>query len=130
MKKTIRNMALAVFSITAALSVFSVRAAEENLQADSQQAIANFLNADPSMKTLMDSSAGYAVFPNVGKGGLIVGGARGSGIVYQKGVAIGQATMTQASIGAQAGGQSFAQIIFFQTPEALTTFKSGHFALG
>jgi lipid-binding SYLF domain-containing protein len=130
MNKKIRNMALAIFSVTAALSVCSVRA-EENLQAESQQTIANFLNADPSMKTLMDAAAGYAVFPDVGKGGFIVGGARGKGMVYQKGgVAIGQATMTQASIGAQAGGQSFAQIIFFETPAALNAFKSSQFEMG
>jgi lipid-binding SYLF domain-containing protein len=58
-----------------------------------------------------------------------VGGARGKGIVFEKGNPIGRATMTQASIGAQAGGQTFEQVIFFETPGALSDFKSGKFEM-
>ena len=71
-----------------------------NLQ--SEQAIDAFKKADPSMAAFFTNSAGYAVFPDVGKGGFIVGGARGKGMVFEKHNPIGQATMTQASIGAQA----------------------------
>jgi lipid-binding SYLF domain-containing protein len=81
------------------------------------------------LKPFFDSSAGYAVFPSVGKGGFVVGGARGKGVLYEKGKAIGHATLTQASIGAQAGGQSFAEVIFFETPHALEDFKSGKFEM-
>jgi len=81
------------------------------------------------MATFFANSAGYAVFPDVGKGGFIVGGARGKGIVYEKGNPIGRATMTQASIGAQAGGESFAEVIFFETPSALSDFKNGKFEM-
>ena len=81
------------------------------------------------MQNLIDNSAGYAVFPNVGKGGFIVGGAHGKGCVFEKGKVTGHATMTQASIGAQAGGQSFAEIIVFQSPTALNNFKSGNFEM-
>jgi lipid-binding SYLF domain-containing protein len=69
------------------------------------------------------------VFPNVAKGGLIVGGAHGKGVVYEKGKVIGQASLTQASIGAQAGGQSFSEVIFFETPQALEDFKDGKFEM-
>jgi len=58
-----------------------------------------------------------------------VGGAGGKGVVYQKGNPVGRATMTQASIGAQAGGQTFSQVIFFETPAALSDFKSGKFEM-
>jgi lipid-binding SYLF domain-containing protein len=50
-------------------------------------------------------------------------------MVYSMGKAIGQASMTQASIGAQAGGQTFAEVIFFETPAALEDFKSGKFEI-
>jgi lipid-binding SYLF domain-containing protein len=129
MKKTIRIMAPAVCAIVV-LSAFAAQA-DEDLKAESKQAIANFKNADSTLATYFASSAGYAVFPSVGKGGFVVGGARGKGIVYDKdGNVIGQSTMTQGSIGAQAGGQTFAQLILFQTPAALNDFKSGKFALG
>ncbi|HXT11301.1 MAG TPA: lipid-binding SYLF domain-containing protein [Candidatus Angelobacter sp.] len=129
MKNTTRNLALAAVSLAAALFAITAQAADEDLQSAAEQAKSNFINADPSMKSLMDQAAAYAVFPNVSKGGLVVGGARGKGILFQHGQPIGQTTMTQASIGAQAGGQSFAEIIFFQNPEPVDHFKSGGFQM-
>jgi lipid-binding SYLF domain-containing protein len=127
MRKKIRTVALTV-SVAAMLSA-SASWADEDLRAQSKQAIDDFKRADPSMSTLFASSPGFAVFPDVGKGGFIVGGARGKGMVYERGNPVGRATMTQASIGAQAGGQSFAQVIFFETPAALSDFKSGKFEM-
>ena len=118
----------AAFLMTAALSILTAVAAED-LKGETQDAIAKFKQSDSSLKTFFDNSAGYAVFPNVGKGGFIVGGAHGKGLVFEKGVVVGQATMTQASVGAQAGGQSFAQVIFFETPAALQNFKGGNFEM-
>ncbi len=128
MKKKIRNMTLALFALIAALSASTALAAED-LYYDSQQAIANFLKADPSMQQFFATSAGYAVFPSVGKGGFVVGGAHGKGLVYEKTNVTGMATMTQASIGAQVGGQTFGEIIFFETPAALNDFKSNKFEM-
>jgi lipid-binding SYLF domain-containing protein len=116
----------ALLAISVALTL---TARADNLQVEAQQAIAKFLNQDPSLKSFFDKSVGYVVFPSVGKGGFIVGGARGQGVVYSKGQVIGTATMTQASVGAQAGGQTFAEIIFFETPEALENFKAGKFEM-
>jgi len=127
MREMIRNVALAV-AVTAVLSTFNVQA-DEDLRVQSKQAVDDFKKADPSMATFFANSAGFAVFPDVGKGGFIVGGARGKGIVFEKGNPIGRATMTQASIGAQAGGQTFEQVIFFETPGALSDFKSGKFEM-
>jgi lipid-binding SYLF domain-containing protein len=127
MKEKIRNVALAV-SVVAVLSTFNVQAAED-LRAQSKEAIDGFKRADSSIETLFANSAGYAVFPDVGKGGFIVGGARGKGMVYEKGNPIGRATMTQASIGAQAGGQTFAEVIFFESSGALNDFKAGKFEM-
>jgi lipid-binding SYLF domain-containing protein len=69
----------------------------------------------------------YAVFPTVGAGGLIVGGARGRGQVYVNDKVVGSALMTQVSIGFQAGGKAFSQIIFFQDKRYLDEFESGKF---
>lgn len=129
MKHTLRNLALLAVSAAAAFSAATVQAADEDLHSQSQQAITSFQATDSTLKSFMDNAAGYAVFPDVGKGGFIVGGARGKGLLFEKGVASGQATMTQASIGAQAGGQSFAEIICFQTPQAVSDFKGGKFEM-
>jgi lipid-binding SYLF domain-containing protein len=76
------------------------------------------------------SSYGYAVFPTVGKGGFIVGGAHGKGRVYRHGRLVGNTTVTQVSVGFQAGGQAYSEIIFFETKLDLARFESGKFALG
>jgi len=128
MKHKLCNFALIAVS-AAALSGITVQAADADLNGQAQQAIASFQATDSSMKSFMENAAGYAVFPDVGKGGFIVGGARGKGLLYEKGAVTGQTTMTQASIGAQAGGQSFAEISFFQTPQAVSDFKTGKFEM-
>ena len=129
MKKKFRNVALAVsFAVFPALTVY---AADEDLKAESQQAMSDFMKTDSTLKNSVSSSAGYAIFPNVGKGGLVVGGAHGKGLVFEKSnpSPVGQATLTQASIGAQVGGQTFAQLILFETPAALNDFKSSKFEM-
>lgn len=72
-------------------------------------------------------SYGYAVFPTVGEGGLGVGGAFGKGQVYVHGRPVGETTMGQVSVGFQAGGKAYSQIIFFQDKRALDEFESGSF---
>jgi lipid-binding SYLF domain-containing protein len=69
----------------------------------------------------------YAVFPTIGEGGLMVGGARGKGHVYVHDRLVGDTTMTQLSVGFQAGGQAYSQIIFFQDKATLDEFASGKF---
>ncbi len=73
---------------------------------------------------------GYAVFPTVGKGGLVVGGAYGTGHVYAQGRYTGDASLTQLSVGFQAGGQAYSQIVFFENKAAYDEFTSGSFEFG
>jgi len=70
---------------------------------------------------------GYAVFPTIGKGGLLVGAAHGSGRVYAQGKYVGNTSMTQLSVGFQLGGQAYSQIIFFEDKRALDEFTNGNF---
>jgi hypothetical protein len=77
-----------------------------------------------------DSSYGYAVFPTIGKGGFVVGGAHGNGRVYRQGSYIGDTSMTQLSIGLQAGGQAYSQIVFFADQRAFDDFTRGDFEFG
>jgi lipid-binding SYLF domain-containing protein len=73
---------------------------------------------------------GYAVFPTIGKGGLGVGAAHGNGRVYEKGKYVGDTSMTQVSVGLQAGGQAYSQMIFFESKGAFDQFTSGNFEFG
>jgi lipid-binding SYLF domain-containing protein len=73
---------------------------------------------------------GYAVFPSIAKGGLGIGAAHGDGRVYEQGKYVGDTSMTQVSIGAQAGGQAYSQMIFFENKAAFDQFTSGNFEFG
>src|ERR1700722_18319210 len=120
MKHLLRTLALVPFLI---VSVGAARAAGY------QDTIAVFKNAGAS-GTFFSRSYAYAVFPTVGSGALGVGGAYGKGRVYVHGVYSGDATMGQVSLGFQAGGKAYSQIIFFEDKRALDEFESGNFEFG
>jgi len=84
----------------------------------------------PVVNPFFSNSYGYAVFPTIGKGGIGVGGAHGSGKVYAGGKVTGDTSMTQLTIGFQLGGQAFSQIIFFKDERAYKEFTSGEFEFG
>jgi len=95
-----------------------------------EDAISVFKNSGES-GNLFAHCAGYAVFPSVAKGGLGVGAAHGKGRVYNReGKHIGDSSLTQVSVGLQAGGQAYSEIIFFQDDVAMKTFERGNFELG
>lgn len=97
---------------------------ERRLVEDAEEARAEFIQVDGLMKNLFDNSYAYVIFPNVGKGGIGIGGAAGNGIVYEKGNVIGKAKLTQVSIGFQFGGQAYREVIFFESASDLERFKA------
>lgn len=88
-----------------------------------------FREAGESAK-FFKSCYGYAVFPTIGKGGIVVGAAHGDGRVYAKGRYVGDTSMTQITVGAQLGGQAYSQIIFFRDKRAFDEFTGGNFEFG
>jgi len=93
-------------------------------------AILALLEKDPGMQDWFDNSAGYAVFPKVGKGGIGIGGAYGKGLVIAGDRVVGTTSLTQVSIGLQLGGQAYSEFIFFYDQTALADFQRGNFELG
>jgi lipid-binding SYLF domain-containing protein len=98
-------------------------------ESDAAAVIAKFKEKDPGLARVFDESAGYVVFPTVAKGGLGIGGARGKGYVYQHGRLIGRSTLTQLTIGLQAGGQAYSEVIFLKDDAALENFERGRLKL-
>lgn len=113
----------------AALAVVPVAARAEATVKEANEAIAALKKADPGLKKFFSKSAGYAVFPNVAKGGLVVGGAGGSGYLYEGGKPVGKTGLSQVTVGAQIGGEAYIEVIFFETKEALAAFKKGEWAM-
>jgi len=96
---------------------------------DYTDTITLFKNAGDSA-AFFKNCYGYAVFPTVGKGGLVVGAAHGNGRVYVHDVHTGDASLNQLSVGLQAGGQAYSQVIFFADKRAFDEFTSGDFEFG
>jgi lipid-binding SYLF domain-containing protein len=125
MSKAVRAFALIAFLVSLAHPLYALEAEQEQ---KARETVAMFKKTDPTLKKFFNESAGYAVFPTVGKGGIIIGGAYGKGVVFAGGSAIGKTSLTQATIGAQLGGQAYSEIIFFEDQNTLDNFKEGNFA--
>lgn len=97
---------------------------------DEYQATVEVFKQAGESRNFFDSAYGYAVFPSIGKGGIIVGGAYGEGRVYAQGSHTGDVKMTQLTLGLQLGGQTYSQIIFFQDQRAFAEFTGSHFEFG
>jgi lipid-binding SYLF domain-containing protein len=101
----------------------------EKLRTEVDSTLAKMTAEDASLRRLLDRSAGYAVFPAVGKGGFIAGAAYGKGHVFANDRWIGYSDITQGTVGLQAGGQTYDELIVFKDKAALNRFKTGQFAL-
>lgn len=100
---------------------------EDRLSREAEVSLVRFLERDPDLQAWVDSAYGYALFPEITKGGFWVGGGFGHGAVYEQGQLIGRATASQATLGAQIGVQSYSQVIFFRDETALRTFQRGNY---
>ncbi len=120
-------LVLGIFSST--LSAFEPDSSDK-MELDVKVAILNIKAKNPSIETYFENSAGYAVFPSVGKGGFFIGGAFGRGLVIVNEQVDGYTSMSQATIGFQIGGQKYAQFIFFNDDTALGHFRRGNFEFG
>ena len=131
-KETNNNMRYFKTMIVAVafLGMFTATAQDDKtneLIKDAEKAKTDLVSKNESLATFFENSAGYVIFPNVGKGGLIIGGASGNGIVYEEGNVIGKSNLKKLNIGFQAGGQAVVEVIFFETKTDLERFKEDDF---
>ena len=107
----------------------SERKDNKEIMAKAMEVKQMMIEKDEALAEFFDNSEGYVIFPSVGKGGFIVGGAYGRGVVFEDGMHVGNASLKQLDVGLQAGGKSYSEIIFFETEEALNKFKDDKFEL-
>jgi lipid-binding SYLF domain-containing protein len=113
----------------AALAVSFTTARADSDAVKTEKAVTLFRHAGESA-WFFRHSYGYAIFPTIGEGAFVVGGAGGKGQVFIHGKEIGEATLAQVSVGFQAGGQAFTEIIFFEDKRSADEFESGNFEFG
>jgi lipid-binding SYLF domain-containing protein len=113
------------FSLAA---VFIALNAASPARADKYSNTIELFKQSEAVQPFFANAYGYVVFPAVGKGGFGIGGSYGKGNVYQGGKVTGKASVIKLSVGFQAGGQAFSEIIFFQDKRAYEEFTAGEFA--
>ncbi|MDT0690822.1 lipid-binding SYLF domain-containing protein [Salegentibacter sp. F188] len=107
----------------------SMSTSPDKLISDAEKAQEKVAETSNNLEELFQSSAGYAIFPNVGKGAYILGGASGNGVLYENGSVQGFTEMKQVDVGLQIGGKAYTEVLFFQSESALEEFKSGDYEL-
>lgn len=111
------------------VTVFAQNSDDKKVIQDAQHAKKAFMKANPKIQSYFDDAKAYVIFPNVGKGAIILGAASGNGAVYKGNVLVGMADLKQVDIGVQLGGKAFSEVIFFKTDEAVADFMSGDYKL-
>jgi lipid-binding SYLF domain-containing protein len=94
-----------------------------------QETLARFRDLG-NVSELLAESYGHAVLPTVGKGGMGLGAAAGSGCVFVGGKRTGRVTMGQVTIGWQLGGQAYSELILFKNADTYREFTRGNFEFG
>lgn len=108
----------------------ATNADRQNLRQSADATLNEMFTRNPDLQALARQAPAYAVFPSVGKGGVLVGGAYGKGILYEGGVPTGYVSLEQASLGAQLGGETFSELLLLRNPVDIDEVKSGHYSVG
>ena len=120
-----------ILGLVAGCSTGSVPQAEgDALVKRAQTSRQEWNKVDPQFEAFAKKGYGFAFFPEITKGGFVVGGARGQGVVYEKGQHVGYAELTQMSVGFQAGLQDYSQLIVFENQPAMDRFKRNEIDFG
>lgn len=111
-----------ILLITFSFSSFSQ---DDKLISDAEIALNQMFKKAPKLKAKFNDAYGYAMFPEIKKAGIGIGGAAGKGVVSQGGTIKGESKMTQGSIGFQLGAQKYSELILFKNKDAYKRFTGG-----
>lgn len=128
-KKIVQAASLAILFLASSAQAWDPADLQKKM-AKADEAKAELLATNPSMQRFFDSASGWVIIPTVGKGAVGIGGALGTGLLYEAGEPTHEVTLSQLTIGFQWGGQAYSEFIFFKDEDALNHFKRGNFELG
>jgi lipid-binding SYLF domain-containing protein len=109
----------ATVSMVLSLTDSALAASRSEIDRNVNQALITLYQTTPGAKLLADHAKGILVFPNVIKGGFIVAGQYGDGALRRRGKTAGYYRSLAASVGFQAGAQSYGYALFFMDNASL-----------
>ena len=95
------------------------QAQSQTLQQNADAALDAMIERDPGLRQVLPKAAAYAVFPDVGQAGVLVGGAYGHGVLYEHDEVVGIVTLSQGSVGFQLGAQTFSELLVLNDPDQI-----------
>jgi lipid-binding SYLF domain-containing protein len=109
------------FAVSLQMSTASAGQSAEAAQIDrdANAALQKLLEDTPEAQTFWKEAKAMLVFPNITKGGFIIGAHYGKGALKKEGATVGYYSTMAASYGLQAGVQSFGYVMFFMNEKAL-----------
>jgi len=114
---------LAAFAVTVTahplLAQDKGKTAAAELESASKAALQKLYASAPLAKGIGPTAYAILVFPKVKKAGLGIGGQYGEGTLLKKGAAVEYYKTTGASVGLQAGGQTYGYAMFFMNAKAV-----------
>lgn len=123
-----KNLILTVL-LFVGITAFAQNKDDMKIIKDAKEMKVKMLASNPGLQTYFDEAKMYAIFPNVGKGALIVGAASGNGVVYKNGKHVGMADLKQLDIGAQIGGEEYSEVVFLNSDNAMSDFMENDLEL-
>lgn len=122
----LRNGLLAVGLGFAAIGAAPLPAAADNateINTKADLALNALLADSETAQAVAEKAVAVLVFPEIVKAGFGVGGQYGEGALRQNDMTVAYYNIASASFGLQIGAQSYSQVMFFMTQEALDGFK-------
>ncbi|MEO1191224.1 MAG: twin-arginine translocation pathway signal protein [Pseudomonadota bacterium] len=121
MKRATTKLLLVCAVILFAIANPEAKASENAAEIDAKVAAGfkKLYASEPQAADLAKKAVAILMFPDIIKGGLIIGGEYGEGALIQDGKTDGYYSIAAASFGLQAGGQRFGYAMFFLTDAAL-----------
>jgi lipid-binding SYLF domain-containing protein len=93
-------------------------ASAAQINRDAEKALLKLYIKSNKAKALSEKAVAVLVFPSITKGGFIVGGQYGEGVLLKEGKPVAYYNTVSASYGLQAGIQKYGYVLFFMTDSA------------
>lgn len=122
---------LAFLAVAVSLPQTALAATASEINRDVDIALKDLYKTTPAAKKMASIAKGILVFPDIIKGGFIIGGQYGEGALRVGGKTKGYYRTIAASYGLQAGAQKFGYALFFLSDADLKYLKnSGGWEIG
>ena len=124
-----RAATVVMFCLLGCATAPKTPAEEQALAVQAESTLREMRSREPALGKVLAQSAGYAVFPSVGKGGIIVGGAFGRGVLYQRGRRWASSSSRRRRW-ARCSAAEFAELLVLRDPVDVANIRAGRYSVG